>query len=161
VENGDGDVGKSQRGKLILHAIPTKEAEDMVVSYLARKVRNVPAEKLAQKIRKTPFVLSKNIAAAKGQKIAHNLRDLGARAEFVPLEPRSRMFEGLSDEVATPDTESVQVTSEHYQAPRQKPPQSSRAGKKLMTVIVVVVLVAVFALLTWQLHHLLTAKIFQ
>ncbi len=161
MKNGDGALEKSQWGKLILHAIPSKEAEEMVVSYLARKAKNVTAETLARRIRKTPYVLSQNIAAAKGQRIAHNLRDLGARAEFVPHEPLSQVFEGLAEEAATPDIDSVKVTSGHYRAPRQNPPPTSRAGKKLITVIVVVVLIAVFSLLTWQLYHLLSAKIFR
>ena len=159
MENGDGAVEKNQLGKLILHAIPTRETEEMVVSYLARKVRNVSAEKLARKIRKTPFILSENIAAALGQKIAQNLRDLGAKAEFIPHEPRPPVFEGLSDEASMTDIESVQVTSAHYNAPQHKQPKSSFAGKKLMTAIVVVILIAVFSLLTWQVYHLLTARI--
>ena len=153
-----GAVDKSQLGKLILYAIPTRETEEMVVSYLARKVRNVPAEKLARKIRKTPFILSENIAAALGQKIAQNLRDLGAKAEFIPHEPRPPVFEGLSDEASMTDIESVQVTSAHYKAPQHKQPKSSFAGKKLMTAIVVLILIAVFSLLTWQVYHLLTAR---
>ena len=156
-----GAVDKSQLGKLILYAIPTTETEEMVVSYLARKVRNVPAEKLARKIRKTPFILSENIAAAPGRRIAQNLRDLGAKAEFVPHEPRPPVFKGLSDETSMTDFDSVQVTSEHYKASPHKPPKTSLAGKKLMTAIVVLILIAVFSLLTWQVYHLLTVRVFQ
>ncbi len=159
MDNRDGTVDKSQFGRLILISIPSREAEEMVVSYLARKVRNVPAQKLARKIRKTPSVLSKDIAAATGQRIAQNLRDLGAKAEFVPHEPRPLVFEGPSDEASTDYVEAVQVMSGHYQAPQHEQSQTSRAGKKLLTAIVVVILFAVFSLLSWQLYHLLIAKI--
>ena len=161
MDNGDVTVDKSQFGQLILFSIPTKEAEEMVVSYLARKVTNVPAQKLARKIRKTPAVLGKDIVASKGQRIAQNLRDLGAKAEFVPHEPRPRVFQGPSDEASTDDVEAVQVMSEHYQAPEQGRPHTSRLGKKLMTAVVVVILLAVFLLLSWQLYHLLITKILQ
>ena len=161
MDNANGTVDKSQSGKLILISIPTKETEEMVISYLARKVRNVPAEKLARKIRKTPSVLSNNIAASKGRKIAHNLRDLGARAEFVPHDPGPPVFEGLSDEASISEIETIQVMSGQQNTPGQNQTKPLRTGKKLMTVIVVIVLIAVFSLLTWQLYHLLTAKILQ
>jgi cytochrome oxidase assembly protein ShyY1 len=51
--------------------------------------------------------------------------------------------------------------SEQYKTPQHNQPKSSRAVKKLMTAIVVAILIAVFSLLTWQLYHLLTARIFQ
>ena len=160
MDNGSEAADKSQSGKLILISLPTKETEDMVVSYLARKVRNVPAEKLARKIRKTPSVLSKDIAAKKGQRIAHNLRDLGAKAEFVPHEPGPPVFERLSDEASLSEIDTIQVISKQQAASQQNQPRSLRAGKKVMTAIVVMILIAVFSLLTWQLYHLLTAKIF-
>lgn len=161
MDNGSEAVDRSQSGKLILISIPTKETEEMVVSYLARKVRNAPAEKLARKIRKTPSVLSKDIDAKKGQTIAHNLRDLGARAEFVPHDPGSPVSEGLSGEASLSEIETIQVISEQQNASQQIQPRSLRAGKKVMTAMVVILLIAVFSLLIWQLYHLLTTKIFQ
>ena len=70
MENMGVVINKSEYGRLIIHAIPTKETEDMVVSYLSRMVKNASAQKLAQKISITPFVLSKNIAVKQGEKIA-------------------------------------------------------------------------------------------
>ena len=66
MDDSDGSVNEREFGKLVLHSIPSKEAEEMVVSYLSRMVKNVPAEKLAQRIKKTPFVLSKKIFVKKG-----------------------------------------------------------------------------------------------
>ena len=91
MDNMDGTVNESEFGKLVLHSIPTKETQEMVVSYLSRIIKNVPAEKLAQRVKITPFVLSKNIAVKKGERIAQNLRDLGAKAEFVPHDPGARI----------------------------------------------------------------------
>jgi hypothetical protein len=161
VDNMDGTVNESEFGKLVLHSIPTKETQEMVVSYLSRIIKNVPAEKLAQRIKITPFVLSKNIAVKKGERIAQNLRDLGAKAEFVPHDPGARGLEPLSEEMASaPELESIQLMSEQNKPQQLASPESSRFGKHLITAVVVFMLIAVFSLLTWQLYHLLAEKFF-
>ena len=156
----DGTVNEGEFGKLVLYAIPTKEAEEMVVSYLSRRVKNIPAEKLAQKIKITPFVLSKNIAVRKGEKIAQNLRDLGAKADFVLHNPEPKGLESLSQTTVTPEFESIHLMSEQNKSQQLNQPGSSRFGKRLITASVVVILISVLSLLAWQLYHLLTAKFF-
>jgi hypothetical protein len=160
MDNMDGTVNESEFGKLVLHSIPTKETQEMVVSYLSRIIKNVPAEKLAQRVKITPFVLSKNIAVKKGERIAQNLRDLGARAEFVPHDPGARGLEPLSETASAPDSESIQLMSEQNKPQQPASPESSRFGKHLITAVVVFMLIAVFSLLTWQLYHLLAEKFF-
>jgi len=142
-------------GRLVLHSIPTKETEEMLVSYLGRIVKNVSCEKVAQKIKQTPFVLSKNISNKKGEKIAQNLRNLGARAEFVPHLAWARDPDELSEtdllEISgSPLLESLQKKSHpsHQQ-------DSSGLGKQVITAIVVICLAAVFSLLAWQLYFLI------
>jgi hypothetical protein len=142
-------------GRLVLHSIPTKETEEMLVSYLGRIVKNVSSEKVAQKIKQTPFVLSKNISNKKGEKIAQNLRNLGARAEFVPHLAWARDPDELSEtdllEISgSPLLESLQKKSHpsHQQ-------DSSGLGKQVITAIVVICLAAVFSLLAWQLYFLI------
>jgi hypothetical protein len=142
-------------GRLVLHSIPTKETEEMLVSYLGRIVKNVSSEKIAQKIKQTPFVFSKNISSKKGEKIAQNLRDLGARAEFVPHVAVARDPDQLSDtdllEISgSPLPESIQKKSHPS---RQQ--DSSGLGKQVITAIVVICLVAIFSLLAWQLYVLI------
>jgi hypothetical protein len=160
VDNLDGTVNESEFGKLVLHSLPTKETQEMVVSYLSRIIKNVPAEKLAHRVKITPFVLSKNIAVKKGERIAQNLRDLGAKAEFVPHDPGARGLEPLSEMALAPELESIQVMSEQNKSQQLTRPGSSRFGKHLITAVVVVMLIAVFSLLTWQLYHLLAEKFF-
>jgi hypothetical protein len=156
VDNPDGTVNESEFGKLVLHFLPTKETEEMVVSYLSRIVKNVPAEKLAQRVKVTPYVLSKNMTAKKGERIAQNLRDLGAKAEFVPHDPGAQGLEPLSGIALPPELESIQLMYEQNKPQQLSQPGSSRFGKHLITAVVVVMLIAVFSLLTWQLYHLLT-----
>ena len=142
-------------GRLVLHSIPTKETEEMLVSYLGRIVKNVSSEKVAQKIKQTPFVLSKNISNKKGEKIAQNLRDLGARAEFVPhiawaRDPDELPGADLLEISGSPLLESLQKKSHPF---RQQ--DSPGLGKKVITAIVVICLAAVLSLLAWQLYFLI------
>jgi len=159
VDNPVGTVNESEFGKLVLHSLPTKETQAMVVSYLSRIVKNVPAEKLAQRIKITPFVLSKNMAVKNGERIAQNLRDLGAKAEFVLHDSGARGLEPLSEIALTPEFESIQLMSEQTKSQQLTRPGSSKSGKHLVTAIVVVMLIAVFSLLGWQLYHLVTERL--
>jgi len=154
-------VNQSEYGSLVLHAIPTIETKAMVVSYLSRMVKTVPAQKLAQKLKITPIVLSKNIAVKKGEKIAQNLRDLGAKAEFVPHDSEAQGPDRISETAISPEFESLSLMSEKNKSKQPNRPGSSSFGKNLITAIVVIILVAVLSFLTWQLYDLLTAKFFR
>lgn len=161
MDNMDGADIESEFGKLVLHSIPTKETEGMVVSYLSRIVKNIPAEKLAQKIKITPFVLSKNIAVNNGEKIAQNLRDLGAKADFVPHNPGARGPERLHQASLMSGFELIYPKSEQNKSQQiNNHPGSSGFGSRLVTAIVVIILIAVFSVLSWQLYHLLAEKFF-
>jgi hypothetical protein len=146
---------ENPRGRLVLLSIPTKETEEMLVSYLGRIVKNVSSEKMARKIKQTPFVLSKNISNKKGEKIAQNLRDLGARAEFVPHLAVARNPDQLSE------TDLLEISGSPLRESIQKKSHPSRQqdspglGKQIITAIVVICLVAVFSLLAWQLYVLI------
>ncbi len=159
MDNPDATDNRSEFGKLVLHSLPTKETKEMVVSYLSRIVKNVPAEKLAEKIMTTPYVLSKNIAVKNGERIAQNLRDLGARAEFVPHDPDSRGLEPLSEIAITPEFKSVRLMPEQIKPQEPARPGSSTPGKHLVSAIVVIILIAVFSLLGWQVYHLVTERL--
>jgi hypothetical protein len=128
----------------------------MVVSYLTRIVKNVPAKQLAQKVRRTPFVLSKNIGVKKGETIAQNLRDLGARAELVPHGSGGQVPTRLAGLTSAPEIESLDLLYEKNKPEPPKQPESDGASKKLITTGVVIILVAVFTLLAWQVYDLLT-----
>ena len=159
MDNPVGTVNESEFGKLVLHSLPTKETRAMVVSYLSRIVKNVPAEKLAERIKTTPFVLSKNMAVKNGERIAQNLRDLGAKAEFVPHDPVARNLEPLTEIAVTPAFESIQLMSDQNNSQQPTRPGSLKSGKHLVTAIVVIMLIAVFSLLGWQLYHLLAERL--
>lgn len=45
-------MDKNRSGLLILRAIPSKEAEDLVVAFLSRYAKNVSPDQLAEKVKK-------------------------------------------------------------------------------------------------------------
>jgi hypothetical protein len=155
VDEKGGSSNQSDYGKLIIHSIPTREIEAMVVSYLTRMAKNVPAKKMAQKVRRTPLVLSKNIAVKKGETIAQNLRDLGARAELVPHKSGAQIPTRVAGLTSAPEISSHDLLYEKNEPRPPKEPKSDDTAKKLITTVVVIVLVAVLTLLAWQVYDLL------
>ena len=73
-----------QQGKLILINVPNENVEQKAVSYLLRLIAGSSSEFLTAKVRQAPLILSKNISAGQGQKIAADLEELGAYAVFLP-----------------------------------------------------------------------------
>ena len=73
-----------QQGKLILIKVPNENVEQKAVSYLLRLMAGSSSEFLTTKVRQAPLILSKNISAGQGQKIAADLEKLGAYAVFLP-----------------------------------------------------------------------------
>ena len=146
----------TEHGRLIIHSIPTKETEDMVVSYLSRMTKNVTAQQWSRKVMRTPCVLSKNIAAKKGERIAQNLRDLGARADFVPHDLEAQESPRASEIPSGSDIESLDMIFEQNKPEPIRPPQTSGSNKPMITTLVVIILIAVFSVLAWQVYDLLT-----
>lgn len=83
-------MSNGQRGKLILQEVPTGEVEKKVVILLSQFAKNANTEKLATKVRNTPYTLSHDIPAEKALIVLEALQKLGATAAFVahaPLQP--------------------------------------------------------------------------
>lgn len=147
-----------QKGKLILREIPTKDIEQRVVSYLSRFFKDASPEFLAVKLRNTPLVLSKNITAENGLKIADALQKLGASAVFV-----SHAVEGASGQqepsIKPTDTPAVVNSQPH---PEISQPHILTAkhgrrkwGRHAFSLILLSVLLSVLA---WQLYPMFSYK---
>ena len=143
-------------GRLIIHSLPTIETQEMVVPYLSRMVKNVSTQKLARKVTRTRFALSKNIAAKKGERIARNLRDLGAKADFLPHDLEARDSASELEYPPAAEIESLDIVYEQNKPEPTRQPQSENSNKRVITALVVVLLVAVFFVLVWQVYELLT-----
>jgi tetratricopeptide (TPR) repeat protein len=77
-------MNSDRKGKLILKSVPGGEVERKVIAYLTPLMKNISPELLAAKIKKAPLILSRNITAEQGLKIAASLKKIGANAAFVP-----------------------------------------------------------------------------
>jgi len=163
----------NRKGKLILRSIPSKEAEEMVVAFLLRFAKNTTAEQMAEKVTHTPYVLSSNIAEEKGRKIAKNLKEMGAIAEFEPHAPEPAFEPYTPDdefESPAPVLEAIRtsegtdlVPSELSSRQRAKPKPDltqerspTSPSKRLVTALVSALLIVGLAMLAWQLFRILT-----
>lgn len=70
-------------GMVILNAIPDAGVEQKVGEFLSRHARNMPVDKLKDRIKKTPLVLSKNTTEKIGKTFVSKLEMLGASATYV------------------------------------------------------------------------------
>ena len=166
-------MDETRSGKLILRSIPSKEAEEMVIAFLLRFAKNITAEQMAEKVKHTPYVLSSNIAEKKGRKIAKNLKEMGAIAEFEPhtpepefdqytpeaeVEPPAPVVEAFQTP-ATTDFVPLEQSSPRLAKPKpnltQERPQTS-PSKRLVTALVCALLIVGLVMLAWQLFRILT-----
>ncbi len=88
----------NQKGNIILKSVPDSNVLQDTVRYLAAgAAKNVPREKLIEKIGKAPCILFKNIPEEVGRKVVSDLQKIGAPADFEtlpePAEPEEQSTE--------------------------------------------------------------------
>jgi hypothetical protein len=154
-------MDQTRSGKLILRSIPSKEAEEMVVAFLLRFAKNITVEQMAEKVKHRPYVLSSNIAEEKGRKIAKNLKEMGAIAEFEPHTPEPEFDQYTPEAEVEPPAPAVEAfrTPATTAKPKpdltqERPPTSP--SKRLVTALVSALLIVGLAMLAWQLFRILT-----
>ncbi|MBW2107178.1 MAG: HD-GYP domain-containing protein [Deltaproteobacteria bacterium] len=103
-------------GTLVLKAVPAGPVEEEVKAFLARVFKNLSQDRLSALIGRTPVVLSKNVPAPAGAKIAENLTRLGASVDFVPgaghePAPESRRWD-VRAEQGGPSKSTTDATAE-------------------------------------------------
>ena len=93
-------------GMVILNAIPDAGVEQKVGEFLSRHARNMPVDKLKDRIKKTPLVLSKNTTEKIGKTFDSKLEMIGATATYVS-KPK------LSKPVHLEQQETIESASVH------------------------------------------------
>jgi tetratricopeptide (TPR) repeat protein len=132
-------MSNEKKGRLILKAIPNKDVEEKVVSYLSGMVKGTTPELIAEKVRKAPLILSKDISAEQGRKIADALQKIGASALFVPHEAEGPIQEPPAVEPQRPPV---------YEPP---PPRAKhRPTNQLRLVLFLILLILAVSVLVWQ-----------
>jgi tetratricopeptide (TPR) repeat protein len=130
-----------QSGKLILKVVPSEKVERKILQYLSTIAKKTSPESLAAKIRKAPVVLSNNISAAQGVKVAAALEKLGAKATFVPHTSEMLTFE------KKPEIEPLRPPKS------EKGKEGKRKRFRLATALILFVLA--LGLLGWRCYPLL------
>ncbi len=74
----------NNKGSLILKALSPDADEAQIITYLEKRAKSIPPEKIPQLLQSLPVVLSRNVAEETGQMVIHRLRELGAIALFLP-----------------------------------------------------------------------------
>jgi tetratricopeptide (TPR) repeat protein len=148
------------RGKLYLKDVPEGEIEQKLVAFLLNLLKTVSPDQLTQKVRKTPFVLSRDISAEKGRKLMDALQKLGASAAFVPhvsVEPSAdRVRPGESTEIPAHSTTSA---PKNMPLPTRPKLQKNRT-KQPIIILITILFVFSLSFFIWQNYSLLTAKFF-
>jgi len=71
-------------GTLVLELVPSPDAEQKVLQFLAQYARKVPASKMKALIKKTPIILGRNIPVERAESIISGLEKIGASASYLP-----------------------------------------------------------------------------
>jgi hypothetical protein len=149
------------RGKLVLQEVPTGPVEKKVVGLLLQFAKSASARELTQRVRRTPYTLSKDIEAEKAALIIAAFENLGASAVFVPYAaatPAAERFTPVEAEprfVMRPPDASNQTT-----LPVE--PQPPNAGvRNLVIALITFLMMLSFGFLAWQLWPVVGSKIQQ
>jgi len=150
------------RGKLVLQEVPSGQVERKVVRLLLQFAKSASIEELTQKVRHTPYTLSKDIEAKKAALIIEAFEKLGAAAVFVPftyvaakpaVEQRFTPVESEPRFVMRPPGVSNQAVT-HVQR------QARHSGaRNLIIAFVTFLLMLSLGFLGWQLWPVLRGKI--
>lgn len=76
----------NNKGSLILKALSPGTDEAQLITYLEKRAKSIPPEKIPDLLRNLPVVLSRNVAEETGLLVVQRLQELGAIALFIPLQ---------------------------------------------------------------------------
>jgi len=154
-------MSTDQRGKLILKEVPKGDVEKKVVRLLLKFAKRASVEELTEKVRRTPYALSNDIAAEKAVLIMEAFQKLGATAVFVPHrieEPAVEAFIPVESEPRF--TFSLPEIPEEEPLPAQPAPQKNGV-RRLTTLLVTILLILSMSYLVWQLWPIVGDKVFE
>ena len=157
-------MSNERKGKLVLQEVPSGQVEKKVVRLLLQFSKIASVEQLTQRVRRTPYTLSKDIEAEKAALIIAAFEKYGATAAFVPhvphvpVEPVAEQFKPVAPEprfvMHSPAVSSQPASGGSIQ------PRPSRSGVRNLVLFLVFILMMVsFGFLAWQLWPIVGDKI--
>jgi len=147
------------RGKLVLQEVPAGQVERKVVRLLLQFAKSASVEELTQKVRRTPYTLSKDIDAEKAALFIEAFEKFGATAVFVPYataKPAADWFTSVESEprfVMRPPSAPKQTA-----LPVQPTPPNTGV-RNLIVALVTFLMMLSFGFLAWQLWPFVGGKI--
>ena len=94
----------NNKGSLILKALSPDADEAQLITYLEKRAKSIPSDKIPDLLRNLPVVLSRNVAEETGLLVVQRLHELGAIALFIPVqgeacqdEPAPQQHNGTTD----------------------------------------------------------------
>ena len=154
-------MSDGKKGILILKELPGGEAEKKVLAFLLRFTKKTAAhEQLRQKIKNTPFVLSKDIPLEKANLISEALHKLGASTTFVPhtSDRRPPAEEAPAYQRSKMYTSIPQSTLDKEPLPDQRGPKKNAARRRI-TLLTIILLILSLGFLAWQFYPLISEKL--
>ena len=154
-------MDNTQRGKLILKAVPAGDVEEKIVRLLLKFAKTASAIELTKKVRNTPYVLSNDIEAEKAHMFIEAFQKCGATAEFI-LHVTEKPAAEQSAPVPRPPVFSFESDPSFMDeaTPPPIPVRSPKNGVRRLTMILVIILLLVsLGFLTWQLWPVIGVKI--
>ncbi len=148
-----------QGGILILKTVPAGEVEKKVVTLLLKYAKTSSVKELTEKVRNTPYVISKDIKAEKAAIVIDIFKKCGATAVFVPhmsAKPAVVKFSPVQE--PSDFTFRMSATDEEVPSPPQAKPRKNGA-RRLAITLIIILLGLCLGYLTWQLWPILGAKI--
>jgi hypothetical protein len=169
-------MDNTQRGKLILKAVPAGKSEKKVVMLLAKFARSASMDALTAKVRNTPYTISNDIEAQKAVLIIEAFQKCGATAAFFPhatIKPATEEPAPVQRPSAEPDAEALSPVqkppvfsfeSDSASSVQATPPPShvrspKNRARRLTQILVIILLLLSLGYLSWQLWPVIGAKL--
>lgn len=155
----------SIKGSLILKAVSTEADEAQLITFLAKRAKNILPEDIPNLIRNAPVVLSRNVPQHIGMAVAGQLQQLGAEAAFIPHQeaPPPAATSPL-EETGPPAQEGIEtpVGQPHNSRVLEQHPcmqfKPSPASRKLLRTCKEVALILLVMASAWALNYSLASQ---
>ena len=151
----------TERGKLILKAVPAGEAEEKVVNLLLKFAKTASAIELTQKVRNPPYELSSDIEAEKAVIFIEAFQNCGATAVFMPHMTEKPVPEAPAPVPRRPvfSFDSDPAPADDVTPPPIKVKPQKNGVRRLTMFLVVILFLLSLGYLTWQLWPIISVKI--
>ncbi len=151
----------TERGKLILKAVPAGEAEEKVVRLLLKFAKTASAIELTQKVRNPPYELSSDIEAEKAAIFIEAFQNCGATAVFIPHITEKPVPEKPALVQSRPDFsfDSDPASAGEITPPPIKVKPQKNGVRRLTMILVIILLLLSLGFLTWQLWPIISVKL--